>query len=585
MYGEEWIMPKEYLTSLFHYEVRFHRVIQGLLATSVVVARIAGFLTSTAVMIYYLCFLVAICCFDFWFVKYTRKEIANDQFRPGLYTIKVLFYLGAMIVGGVVGSVGKNMEIPFVSVHVLFLLYGIFMICEIQFFNEIFDSVMSIQNFFVYGAMLNVAVLLPYRGYFDRVWIIVLLIAMVIIYMILFLLRHLASRSVMTLDKQNTNLFFENLDIREENAALMHAQERLAEVNETINYQRIQLNDALSNLKRKSEETHTLIEIMEYFTSTFELEDSIRYMMEKVAQLKNLTFCCLYVDTDVCLNEDPIFEAFTDKNYGRERMKRDTVQIFEDYKKSGSKEPMIICDNYDHYLPYFERRGCCITALPAFEGDTLYGVMVMAGERYDQFYGGYDFYNTVLVDFTTALIKDRLYRTTEDMAKKDGLTKIYNRIYFNQVYPDMLKKAEEEGKPISVLMLDIDHFKNVNDTYGHLAGDEAIRSVAKSDWQVAKKYGGMAVRFGGEEFLLILEDTPLEKAREIAAELHENIRTTTIHFEDYDININTSLGIATYPTTVQDTDKTLDRSDKAMYYGKTHGRGRIIVDGIDNVEA
>jgi diguanylate cyclase (GGDEF)-like protein len=148
----------------------------------------------------------------------------------------------------------------------------------------------------------------------------------------------------------------------------------------------------------------------------------------------------------------------------------------------------------------------------------------------------------------------------------------------------MLQNAKENGGTISVLMLDIDHFKNVNDTYGHLAGDEAIRSVARSDWEVAKKYGGMAVRFGGEEFLLILQNTPLEKAKEIAAELHEKIRTTTIYFEDYEININTSLGVANYPTTVQDPQLTLDRSDKAMYYGKTHGRGRIIVDTVDNVD-
>ena len=573
-------MPKEYLSSLFHYEARYHRIIQGLLATAIVVTRIAGYITPTWLMIYYLCVIVATTVFDFWFIAHSDK----DNFRPRTYSIKVLFFLIALILGGVLGTVGGNTGIPFVAIHVLLLLYGLFMICEVQFFNDIFDSVMSIQNFFVYGALLDIAILVPYRTYFDQVWVVFLLVAMVITYMVLFLLRHLSQRSVIMLDKKNTNLFFENLDIREENASLIHAQERLAEVNETINYQRIQLNDALSDLKKRGEETRTLIDIMEYFTSTFELEESMQYMIRQVAALKALNICAILVDADVCLNEEQIFEAWTDKNYGRERLKRETIQVYEEFKESGSREPMIICNNYDHVLPYFERRGCCITAIPAYEKDTLYGVLIIAGERYDHFYGGYDFYNTVLIDFTTAMIKDRLYRTTEDMAKKDGLTKIYNRIYFNNVYPDMLKKAKETGKPISVMMLDIDHFKNVNDTYGHIAGDQAIRSVAKSDWEVAKKYGGMAVRFGGEEFLLILEDTPLEKAREIAGELHEKVRTTAIPFEGIEIRINTSLGVATFPTTVQDTEKTLDRADKAMYYGKTHGRGRIIVDGVDNVD-
>jgi len=577
---EESIMPKEYLTSLFHYVVRYHRIIQGLLAASVVVARIAGYIPKTWHMIYYLCLICATIGFDIWFTVYASK----DKFRPNLYSIKVLFFLIVLIIGGVITPVGSAVELPFIIIHVLLLFYGLFMICEMQFFNDIFDSVMSIQNFFLYGALLDVAILVPYRNYFDQVWVALLLVSMVITYMTLFLLRHLASRSVITLDKQNTNLFFENLDIREENASLMHAQERLEEVNETINYQRIQLNDALSDLKKRSEETRTIIDIVEHFTSTFELEDSIRYMIEKVSELKNLNICAILVDHDVCLNEEQIFESYTDKNYGRERMKRETIQVFEEFKKSGSREPLIICNNYDHMLPYFERRGCCITAIPAYEKDSLYGVLILAGERYDHFYSGYDFYNTVLVDFTTALIKDRLYRTTEDMAKKDGLTKIYNRIYFNDVFPGMLKNAKETGKPISMLMLDIDHFKHVNDTWGHIAGDLAIKSLARLDWSIAKKYGGMAVRFGGEEFLLILEDTPVERAKEIAEELHELIRTTPIPFEDIEININTSLGVSTYPTTVQEPEKLLDRADKAMYYGKTHGRGRIIVDGVDNVE-
>ncbi len=575
-------MPKEYLTSLFHYEVRYHRLIQVLLIGSVVVARVAGYINSTFLMIYLLAMLIVTVGFDIWFLIYADR----DQFRPSLYSIKVIFYLFAMIGAGIWGTYGENgtLDTPAIILQVLLLLYGLFMICEMQFYNDIFDIVMSIQNFFIYGALLDVAILLPWRACFGEVTVILLLVSMVITYIVLFLLRHLASRSVITLDKKNTNLFFENLDIREENASLMHAQERLAEVNETINYQRIQLNDALSDLKKRSEETKLLIDVMEHFTSTFELEESIEYMIRQVAQLKSLNVCCVLVDKDVCLNEEYIFESYSDKNYGRERMKRETIQVYEEIKKKKLREPMIICNNYDHEKPYFERRGCCITALPTYEKEQLYGVMIIAGERYDHFYSGYDFYNTLLVDFTTALIKDRLYRTTEDMAKKDGLTKIYNRIYFNSVYPGMLKKAKETGSPISVLMADIDHFKNVNDTYGHIAGDQAIRAVAKADWDIAKKYGGMAVRFGGEEFLLILADTPLEKATEIAKELHEKIRTTIIPFEGQEIRINTSLGVATYPTTVQDTEKTLDRADKAMYYGKTHGRGRIIVDTVDNIE-
>lgn len=553
---------------------KFHRIILFFLAASVVLSYLfmdSG--TTVATMVFYLVLCVACFAFDLFYYKYSQRK----EYYSGIYVYKVFVYLGALIAGAFIGA----LPIPVLS---MFLIYGILLICESVLLNDVYDIMITYRDYFFFTTMLMLAMVLPFRGLFDSAIAVVILIAGAFLFPLVHLLRQITIQSMIYMDKQYTDIFFRNLDVEEENTGLVEMQARLEEVNETINYQRVQLNDALSDLKRRSEETHALIEITSFFTSTFDVTESLQFMVQKLVELKNANICCFLIEKDVCLNEEIIFESYTDKNYGRERLKKETYQIFEEFKKSGSREPLVICDNYDQYLPYFERRGCCISAIPAYEQDELYGIMVIAGEKYDFFYGGYDFYKTTIGDLTTAMIKDRLYLTTEDMAKKDGLTKIYNRIYFNQVYPDMLKNAKENGGTISVLMLDIDHFKNVNDTYGHLAGDEAIRSVARSDWEVAKKYGGMAVRFGGEEFLLILQDTPLEKAREIAAELHEKIRTTVIHFEDYEININTSLGVANYPTTVQDTNLTLDRSDKAMYYGKTHGRGRIIVDGVDNVE-
>ena len=552
---------------------KFHRIILFFLAASTVIAYFIDDGTTIATMIFYLVLCVACFVFDLFYQRYSQRK----EYYSGIYVYKVFVYLGGLIGGAFIGSI----PIPLLG---LFLVYGILMICESVLLNDVYDIMITYRDYFFFTTMLMLAMVLPFRALFDNAIAILILIAGAALFPLVHLLRQITIQSMIYMDKQYTHIFFRNLDVEEENSGLVEMQQRLEEVNETINYQRVQLNDALSDLKKRSEETHALIEITSHFTSTFDLSDSLQFMVQKLVELKNANICCFLIEKDVCLNEDIIFEAYTDKNYGRERLKKETYQIFEEFKRSGSRDPLVICDNYDQFLPYFERRGCCISAIPAYEQDQLYGVMVIAGEKYDFFYGGYDFYKTTIGDLTTAMIKDRLYLTTEDMAKKDGLTKIYNRIYFNQVYPDMLDSAKQNGGTISVLMLDIDHFKNVNDTYGHLAGDEAIRSVARSDWEVAKKYGGMAVRFGGEEFLLILQDTPLEKAKEIAAELHEKIRTTTIHFEDYEININTSLGVANYPTTVQDTNLTLDRSDKAMYYGKTHGRGRIIVDGVDNVE-
>ena len=122
---------------------------------------------------------------------------------------------------------------------------------------------------------------------------------------------------------------------------------------------------------------------------------------------------------------------------------------------------------------------------------------------------------------------------------------------------------------------------NVNE----LSIAKVISTNRKLFEDVAKKYDLMPVRFGGEEFLLIMNGVDKDRAYEITDELHENIKNYVVHFEDKDIKLNTSVGVANYPETVDDPDKVLDRSDKAMYYGKTHGRGRIIIDGTQDPNA
>ena len=143
----------------------------------------------------------------------------------------------------------------------------------------------------------------------------------------------------------------------------------------------------------------------------------------------------------------------------------------------------------------------------------------------------------------------------------------------------MIEEVKESGDTFTVVMLDIDHFKRVNDTYGHLAGDEVIKTVAKFDNDFAKKYDGTAVRYGGEEFLLILRGKGVEETHAILKEAHEVIKANVVEFEDYKIQVNSSMGIACYPETCDDIHEVLDRADKAMYYSKEHGRGRITIDG------
>ena len=162
------------------------------------------------------------------------------------------------------------------------------------------------------------------------------------------------------------------------------------------------------------------------------------------------------------------------------------------------------------------------------------------------------------------------------MSHKDVLTDLPNRRSVKEHMDELIAAHCEH---YAVAIIDIDNFKNVNDTYGHLAGDEVIKMVASIDDKYANKYQGTAVRFGGEEFLLILRNINVDEARDILREMHEEIVSTIVTFEGMEIHVNASIGVASYRETCDDINELVDRADQAMYYSKTHGRGLIVIDG------
>ena len=110
-------------------------------------------------------------------------------------------------------------------------------------------------------------------------------------------------------------------------------------------------------------------------------------------------------------------------------------------------------------------------------------------------------------------------------------------------------------------------------------GDEVIKTVASIDDKYADRFSGTAVRFGGEEFLLILRGIGIEEAYSILKEMHDEIESTVVEYEDLKVRINTSVGVASYKDTCDNIEGLVDLADKAMYYSKTHGRGMIVIDG------
>lgn len=168
-----------------------------------------------------------------------------------------------------------------------------------------------------------------------------------------------------------------------------------------------------------------------------------------------------------------------------------------------------------------------------------------------------------------------MQRSLRNLIVKDSLTDLYNRRYCNQNLKNISEQYIKTGEPYTLAIADIDFFKKVNDTYGHIAGDEVLVSVA----QIMKKSmagKGFAARWGGEEFLLVYTGCDMETTLTYLEMLVEAIREMRVEYDDKAIKITISIGVAT--GNGDSVDKVLCTADNRLYHAKKEGRDRVVSD-------
>jgi diguanylate cyclase (GGDEF)-like protein len=161
--------------------------------------------------------------------------------------------------------------------------------------------------------------------------------------------------------------------------------------------------------------------------------------------------------------------------------------------------------------------------------------------------------------------------TFYERAVRDGLTGLHNRFYLGDVLPKMLAGHDRDGRPLSVLMVDVDHFKQVNDGHGHVVGDAVLRRIATALDQMSRS-GDLTIRYGGEEFLVVLAGASAEAAEALAYRLREGLAATPADLPA----VTVSVGVAEHRTN-ETSEHLIDRADRALYDAKGAGRDRIQV--------
>jgi diguanylate cyclase (GGDEF)-like protein len=217
-----------------------------------------------------------------------------------------------------------------------------------------------------------------------------------------------------------------------------------------------------------------------------------------------------------------------------------------------------------------------LLVMPLLSGDEVLGTFLLASCEKHRF--GKDvremlsiIANQVAVSLQNAM----MYRKMETMATTDGLTGLTNHRSFQERFADLLMRCSRHGNRAAILLCDVDHFKRVNDTYGHPVGDEVLRRVAKVLRGAVRKID-IPARYGGEEFAVVLEATDFEGAVRLAERIRQDVAAQTIDSDKGRFQVTMSIGLAVFPEDGVDRAELIERADLALYHAKATGRDRVV---------
>ncbi len=194
---------------------------------------------------------------------------------------------------------------------------------------------------------------------------------------------------------------------------------------------------------------------------------------------------------------------------------------------------------------------------------------------------------SILISLIMLRRSDRRYSNARKLSTMDGVTGTYNRRYFDMVLEDEWKRSQREFTPLSLIMIDIDFFKDYNDRFGHLVGDICLYSVASILGGQLKRASDFIARYGGEEFVILLPKTNLEYARKLAEHLRQALVGSQLQAGKFDVSpwLTVSIGVASTIAEYEQSSSVLLRAaDQCLYESKSQGRNRVTTTRLEQPE-
>lgn len=226
-----------------------------------------------------------------------------------------------------------------------------------------------------------------------------------------------------------------------------------------------------------------------------------------------------------------------------------------------------------HTISYQDMRPHGHIIIPLKAKNSVIGVMYLYLQPEDKVEGARrHFFESIGGMLGVAISNSMLFDETRRLALRDHLTGLANKRLLGIELERNFALAKRYGRPFSLLMLDLDHFKNYNDAHGHLKGDELLGAVAAAITSSLRETD-LAARYGGEEFCVLLPETGLENAAVVAGKIREAVKAGAV--------ITASIGAASFDAEMSGPEELLEAADKALYKAKEKGRDRVVASGLN----
>ncbi len=506
-------------------------------------------------------------------IFFVLEEFSNikDYFNNIKY-IRALRYAECLLSSLMFGflQLNENSEVSLIGLSLLFMV-DFFLTMEIADKDKVTTYTAMVGVPLVLIIIVKMSISLDYRWLF-------LFFDMLMIFVILFFEGYLFVDYIGEKDEKIFSQKREFQEIVEQNENILSMQNKLKKTNDQLNVQRVNLQNANRQIQIANKEMVAQAEILHYISMSFDVSKISNQITDSIMHVKQLSFCGVYIKENVYLNKHANYVIKTTIGQLHQKIKEFLPDIYDIMIQDDVME-LALHDDETSKVPFLQNVNINSVYIKVLGTDEEnYGLFIIGDSRKNLFRDNMSFYDAIIAQYDIAIHNAKIYGEMQQMARKDGLTGINNRIYFNQLFKEHLTLIQKEDGCMSVALFDIDKFKSVNDTYGHLAGDEVIKCIADVAEKCIEKYDGFVCRYGGEEFVAALPNMKLEIAQPIIEELFEEICSKVVKYNEYEIPISVSIGLTSYPEICKNTDELLKRADWCMYYAKEHGRHQINVD-------